>query len=305
MLGRGRALLRGAAARLGLHVATTKRHDLVPRTYYSPLPNFEELPDDIWDRRTRLAGIPFDTAGQMEFCERELAGYAHELDASEDPEAGGDGFHFQNTMYEHGDAEIAYAMVRRFKPTHVIELGSGFSTLVLARACAANEAEGHPSRLVTNDPYERGLVDRSLPGLAELTDRGAETIPPEDFAHLGSGDVLFVDTTHVVKLGSDVNHVILEVLPTLAPGVIVHFHDIWLPDEYHRALTEILGQHWTEQYLLQAFLSGNPGFEVLFATHAVATAEAERFKATIPGYTGDNYPSSFWLRVTDQSSLSS
>lgn len=299
MAGRGRRLLRSGADRLGLHLATKERYDLVPRTYYSPLPNFDELPDDIWDRRTRLSGVEFDTAAQMEFCERELAEYARELDAPEHLAPDGTGFHFENTMYEHGDAEIAYAMVRRFKPRQVMELGSGFSTLVLARACAANEAEEHPARLVSNDPYERGLVDRGLPGLAEITDRAAQDIPVEDFAHLQNEDILFVDTTHVVKLGSDVNHVILEVLPTLAPGVIVHFHDIWLPDEYHRALTEILGQHWTEQYLLQAFLSGNARYEVLCATHAVATRHPDRFQAAIPGYTGENYPSSFWLRVSD------
>lgn len=290
--------MRRAASRLGLHLATKKRHDLVERTYYSPLPNFEELPDDIWDRTTALRGITFDTAAQIEFCERELAAYALELDAPEQAEPHG-GFHFANSMYEHGDAEIAYAMVRRFKPRHVMELGSGFSTLVLARACAANEADGSPARLVTHDPYERGLVAGNLPGLAELTHRAAQDMGVEVFAHLKSNDVLFVDTTHVVKLGSEVNHLILEVLPTLAPGVIIHFHDIWLPDEYHRALTEILGQHWTEQYLLQAFLSGNRGFEVLFATHAVATRHADRFQAAVPGYTGDNYPSSFWLRVRD------
>ena len=99
-----------------------------------------------------------------------------------------------------------------------------------------------------------------------------------------------------MKTGGDVNFVVLDALPLLAPGVVVHFHDIWLPYEYHRALTHILGMYWTEQYLLQAFLIGNPDFEVLFATRAVAVEHSERLQALIPSYSGENFPSGFWLR---------
>jgi hypothetical protein len=97
-----------------------------------------------------------------------------------------------------------------------------------------------------------------------------------------------------VRLGGDVNHIVLDVLPVLAPGVVVHFHDIWLPFEYHEALTRYHGVHWSEQYLVQAFLSGNEHWEVLFATRAVSVDEPEAFAELVPKYEG--YPTSFWLR---------
>jgi SAM-dependent methyltransferase len=287
---------RRAANALGLHLAPKSDYELLRRSYYSPIPDLDALPPDVWERPSSMAGIAFDTAAQIDWCERELGELVRELDAPRTGEADGGRFYFENQTYEYGDAEIAYAIVRRFRPRSVLELGSGFSTLALGLACLANEREGDPCRLVANDPYPRGVVDARAPGVTEVLGRPAQDVPLAEFEALEPGDVLFVDTTHVIKLGGDVNYVILEVLPRLRPGVLVHFHDIWLPDQYHRALTEVLGMHWNEQYLLQAFLIGNREFEVLFATHAVCARHPERFQALVPGYTGENYPSGFWLR---------
>jgi hypothetical protein len=119
------------------------------------------------------------------------------------------------------------------------------------------------------------------------------------FRELGPQDVLFVDTTHTVKTGGDVNRIVLDVLPALAPGVVVHFHDIWLPYEYHRALTETLGANWSEQYLLQALLSGNPGFAVLLGNAALARDRRSAVQAAFPDWDPENeYPSAFWIRRT-------
>lgn len=276
--------IRRAAAALGLHVARTRNYDLVARNPYSPVPDESELPPDIRDRRSELRGIAFDTEVQIAWAERELAPFTDELEE-------GDGFVFDNTMYEHGDAEIAYAVVRWAGSRRVVELGSGWSTMVLRAAAAANEADGLPTVVQTNDPSPS--MD-----LGDVEHRRAQDVPPEELEALEDGDVLFVDTTHVIKLGGDVNHVVLDVLPGLARGVLVHFHDIWLPYEYHRALTRFHGVHWNEQYLLQAFLSGNSGYQVLFATNAVSVEHAARFKALVPGYRGANFPTGFWLRRT-------
>ena len=231
-----------------------------------------------------MRGIEFDTATQIDWGERELARYVGELEE-------GEGFVFDNSMYEHGDAEIAYAIVRWAGSRRVVELGSGWSTMVLRAAAASNEKDGLPTRVDSYDPFPS--AELALTGVER---RRAQDVLDEELAALGDGDVLFVDTTHVVKLGGDVNHVVLDVLPALAHGVLVHFHDIWLPYEYHRALTRVHGVHWNEQYLLQAFLSGNPGYEVLFATHAVSVEQPERFKALVPGYRGANFPTGFWIR---------
>ena len=282
-------LFRRAAAALGLHVARRRNYDLVARGYYSPIPDESRLAEGVRERRSDLRGIAFDTAEQIEWAELELSSFTGELEA-------GGGFTFDNSMYEVGDAEITYAVVRRFAPGRIVELGSGFSTLVLARATAANRRDGQPTLLEANDPYPPAVVQGPVEGLAALRRRPAETIPVAEAEALEAEDILFVDTTHVVRLGGDVNHIVLDLLPSLRPGVLVHFHDIWLPYEYHPGLTEYLGVYWTEQYLLQALLSGNPGFEILFATHAVAVEQSERFRRLIPRYTGANHPTSFWVR---------
>ncbi len=108
--------------------------------------------------------------------------------------------------------------------------------------------------------------------------------------------MLFVDTSHTVKLDGDVNRVILEVLPRLAPGAYAHFHDIWLPFEYHRELVVNQQMFWAEQYLLQAFLAMNPSYEIVLAAQAACARQPRRFAALVPAWTPDLYPSSFWIR---------
>src|SRR5206468_1730052 len=113
---------------------------------------------------------------------------------------------------------------------------------------------------------------------------------------LGPDDVLFVDTTHTVKVGGDVNRVILDVLPTLAPGVHVHIHDIYLPWEYPREFLAERSFYWAEQFLLQAFLAFNDRFEILFGTHALVRRYPDRIRTLIPGTGRGVSPSAFWFR---------
>ncbi len=115
---------------------------------------------------------------------------------------------------------------------------------------------------------------------------------------MAPGDILFVDTTHTVKIGSDVNFIVLDVLPRLAPGVIVHFHDIFLPFEYPRRWFETDGYLWAEQYLLQAFLAFNTAFEVLVPAQALARDQAERLRRVVPRMDPAASPGAFWLQRT-------
>ena len=127
----------------------------------------------------------------------------------------------------------------------------------------------------------------------------AQDVPLDVFTALESGDVLFVDTTHTVKLDSDVNRIVLDVLPALAPGVLVHVHDIFLPYEYPRRWLEESGFFWAEQYLLQAFLADNPRFEVLAATFALCRDRPEAMARLAPTWQPGAEASAFWLRTTD------
>ena len=164
------------------------------------------------------------------------------------------------------------------------------------QAARENAAEGHPCRVDAYDPFP-GVAAPDLPGLDGLHRVAAQDIPLGVFDELESGDVLFVDTTHVVKLGSDVNHIVLQILPRLKPGVIVHVHDIFIPYEYPRQWPEKFGLFWSEQYLLHAFLAMNPGYEILFSVSALHRDRADALRTTVASAMPGG-GSGFWIRRT-------
>jgi hypothetical protein len=296
ILARGAGASRLLLERGGLVVGRASRYRLVRRSPYSPVPDPADLTPDLWERPRSLHWIHWDLDAQIEWAERELAPYVAEF---AEPADVADDFRFENSYYEQVDAELAYAIVRHLRPRRVLELGTGYSTLVLARACRANQRDGAELELHTVDPGPAVGVPDDLPGLTSKRTMTAQEVPLEEFLALAAGDLLMVDTSHTVKIGGEVDHIVLEVLPRLAPGVWVHFHDIWLPWEYHPTLVLEMEMYWAEQYLLQAFLAGNPGYEVVFATQAVARAMPERLERLVPSYRARNFPSSFWMRRTD------
>jgi Methyltransferase domain len=279
------ALTRRTAERLGLQV--------VLKTYYSPIPDLAGLPDAVWGARDPLRGIDFDLDAQAAFVESELAPHVAELDWAADV-AAEYAFDPDNDSYPLADARVLYAMVRHLRPSQIVELGSGQTTRVLAKACRDGAEEGRSTRLRAFDPFPTA-VDAHLPGLAELQLIKAQDVGEQIVAELRPGDVLFVDTTHTVKIGSDVNQIVLRLLPLLAAGVIVHVHDIFLPYEYPRFFFDDYALYWAEQYLLQAFLEFNSEFEVLCAVHALCRERSGSMVSAgmlDPGATG----SSLWIR---------
>lgn len=233
----------------------------------------------------------------MRFLEDELAPYVAEFRPPTEDRGRHGEFFLDNGAYERVDAEVLYAMVRHFKPRRVLELGSGFSTLVTAQAAAANERDGHPLAVTSVDPFPSVAPGQRI----RLRRQRAQDVPLPEFEALESGDILFVDTTHTVKVGGDVNFLVLEVLPVLRPGVVVHFHDIFLPWDYPREWIA-RGMYWAEQYLLQAFLAFNPAFETLFAAHYVSRQVPDRLRAVVPSFRSRTAPGAFWIRRRSQPS---
>jgi hypothetical protein len=203
-------------------------------------------------------------------------------------------------MYGPGDAETLYAMVRHLRPRRLVEVGSGNSTLISAAAIARNADDGPDAALVALDPAPRRSFPPSVAARIEHRGEPIEVASPELFASLAADDVLFVDSSHVTKLGGDVNRIVLDLLPRLAAGVNVHFHDVFLPWEYPRRLAEREEKFWNEQYLLHAFLIGNDGFEIVLGLHALTRADRRRAAAVLPTVAGDAAPGAFWIRRTDR-----
>ena len=138
-----------------------------------------------------------------------------------------------------------------------------------------------------------------FPGLAGQVKRKVEDLDYDFFDQLGKNDILFIDSSHVLRTGNDVQYLYLEILPRLKEGVIVHIHDIFLPYEYPQQWVVENRVFWSEQYLLQAFLTLNPCFEVLFGNYFMTQNYAEEMGAVFshpPGYRQRNVPDSFWIR---------
>jgi predicted O-methyltransferase YrrM len=289
--------LKARAFRAARAVAERVGVQIVPRNYYSPIPDVRDLPADIWDRRSALRGIRFDLDAQVAWMEENLGAAMREFAPPEQPTGRPGEYALANGSYGRVGADVLHAVVRGLRPRRIVELGSGHSTLIMAAAAARNAQEGVATELRTFDPYPT-VARRGLPGLAALEAVRAQDVPAEVFASLQDGDVLFVDTTHTVKLGSDVNRIVLDVLPALAPGVLVHVHDIFLPYEYPRRWTEESGFYWAEQYLLQAFLADNPRYEVLCAVYALCRDRPDAMARLAPTWRAGATASAFWMRRT-------
>ncbi len=265
---------------------------ITPVHFYQPIPNTRTLPEKLWTEPSALAGLDMNEAVQLNLLRNCFPRFRDEYDqfpvsAPEGPEQ----FYFDNGRFGGTDALVAYCMVRHFKPKTIIEIGSGYSSLISGAAAAKN---GAPA-LVCIEPYPLEFLTKGFPGLRSLVQKKVEDVAIEFFSQLQSGDILFIDSSHTVKIGGDVNYLFLEVLPRLNPGVIIHIHDILLPFDYRRDWVMDEFRFWTEQYLLQAFLSYNSEFEVLVANSYMAHYHLGEFKKTFPHspWWGGG---SFWMR---------
>ena len=281
---KGYRLLRRGAARAGFQV--------VLKTFYSPIPELDRLPPGWFEREAQTPGLDLRLDAQLERLRTELAGPMAQFAPPAEPAGDPHRYAVANPSYGRLDASALYATVRALAPRRIVELGSGHSTLVTAQAIRDGGLE---TELHVYDPYA-AVVRHDLPGLTALHAVPAQEVPPAVFEALGAGDLLFVDTTHTVKAGSDVNHIVLEVLPRLAPGVVVHLHDIFIPFEYPRVWLEDFGLYWSEQYLVQAFLAMNPGYEVLWSSVALSKLRHAELAAALPAGVPPEGGSAFWIR---------
>ena len=270
--------------------ANWERHGfhVTPVHFYEPIPDTQSLPETLWSQASELPGINMNDSAQLDLLQNhfsKLRGEYETLSAEPPP---GQLWPFRGT-----DVLVAYCMVRHFQPRRIIEVGSGFSSLVLGQAAAKNNS----SALICIDPFPNELIrkDNDIPALQSLIESKVQDVDVEFFSQLESGDILFIDSSHTVKTGGDVNYLFLEILPRLKAGVIVHVHDIFLPFEYRRDWMLEEFRFWTEQYLLQAFLIFNSEFDVLMANSYLNHYYLPDLKAAFPNlrrWIGG----SFWMR---------
>lgn len=274
-----------------------------PRNYYSALNDLEFLASnrDLWQGRPLPAGIDWDLDGQLALLQK-IAVHIKELeDVPFDlpVDTSGPTYHWNNDFWRGTDAFVHYALLRDLQPARVVEIGCGWSSLLMARALARNEGEGNgkPTSVHQVEPYPRRELMAELPNhwtLEETILQRASFLPVEE---LGFGDLLFYDGSHVARAASDVNWFFFELLPRISPGVVVHLHDIFWPADYPEAWIFDRGQTWNEQYLLQTFLMFNNEFEVLLANAALVAERTEEMRTLFGGLSESlSGGGSVWIR---------
>lgn len=282
--------------------------NFLPAHFYSCVPDLDDLARRTdWRKPRSMYGIVHrDIDAQLELLGEWLAPHREHLGRhfvhAEAIVGGGD-----DGGYGEIEAEILFAFIAANKPGRIIQIGCGVSTAVMVMAA---EAGGYKPEIVCVEPYPSPYLKQAEgKGAIRLVAQPAQLVDYRQLAALEAGDFLFIDSTHAVKPGSEVNYLIHEVLPRLCNGVWVHFHDIYFPYDYTR---DALGNDLffpQESTLLYAFLAGNERYRLEVCLSMIHYAAADRLRRLVPRYQpndqtdglagnkGKHFPSSAWLRV--------
>jgi predicted O-methyltransferase YrrM len=299
--------LYGGARRRAIHLVN-RMGWIVARTsdFYSPLRPVGELRRHVgrWHRPSGLRGVRYDLDAIEATLASLVADFGAELSALPSYD--------EILRRNHGrgftrvDAQTLYMMLRRIQPRRFLEVGSGMSTYYAALAAEKNAAAGRPTAITAIDPFASDVI-RALPGV-EIRKQEAQDLPAEFYASLAEGDVLFIDSTHIVRVDGEVPYLILEVLPALRPGVWVHIHDVHFPFNVPiDPAGYVFNRRWpllfTEAMLVQAYLAGNPNLEIVLSTPLLRHFREEALRRLLPDYRPldgeafDTHHGSLWLRA--------
>lgn len=302
-------LVRQSIRKFGYDIVTTQYlqslldslaagQDWVPKGhFYSPYPDLKEIRSrdaDIFSTQKEIAGIDLREAAQMAWLEKFAEVYP-ELPPYQEKKSAQFRYFYDNENFSYSDAIILYSMLRVIQPKRLIEVGSGFSSaltldtdeLYLNRSVELTFIDPYPERV-------QKLLKAEDKKHTRIIAKPVQSLDPAIFQELQDGDILFIDSTHVSKVGSDVNYLYFEVLPRLNKGVYIHIHDIFFPFEYP-SIWVYEGRVWNEAYLLRAFLLFNPCFQLEYFQNFMFIKHLDFFRQHMPlclKSGGDN----IWLR---------
>jgi hypothetical protein len=266
--------------------------------FYSPVVDPGEIRKreaQLWSATDVVEGVELNLEGQLALLAA-LKPHTSSIDYPVDDPGDNQTYFYSNEQYPVLDAEFLHAALLYFRPKTMIEVGSGFSSLVTA---GVNRGLlEHALDFTCIEPYPRQFLLDGIDGITRVIEKKVEDVDPSFFDRLGSGDILFIDSSHVSKAGSDVNYLLFEIFPRLKPGVMIHIHDIFLPDEYPKEWVLDHGRNWNEQYLLRAFMQYNRSFKVMWAANFMGTRHLPAVQATFPRYPAFGGGGSFWICKT-------
>jgi len=204
-------------------------------------------------------------------------------------------FHLDNGSFESGDAECWYQIIRANKPKRIIEIGSGNSTLMAIKAIKKNQSEqlNYTCEHICIEPYEMPWLEQM--DITIIREK-VEDMDLSFFSQLKENDILFIDSSHVIRPQGDVLFEYLELLPSLNKGVIVHIHDIFSPRNYPKSWLQDDIRFWNEQYLVEAFLSNNDSWEIIASLNFLHHNYYNLLKEVAPFLTPEREPGSFYIK---------
>jgi predicted O-methyltransferase YrrM len=254
--------------KMGIHIT--------PCHFYEPVPILSELSDEIWKKKSECLGISINEEFQCNVLSEICGKYKNEYDTFgfEKPSENCPYF-VKNGSFGGADGDVLYSLIRHFKPKRIIEVGSGWSTLLLSAACERNREEVGKAELIAIEPNPPEFL-KHVKNI-KLIQKKVQEIGFDIFETLEENDILFLDSSHIVAIGSDVCYEFLEILPRLNRGVLIHIHDIFIPYEYPKRWVKGSKRFWNEAYLVQAFLMYNSAFEVIWAGNWMKTKYPEAF----------------------------
>lgn len=287
--------------RAGLHV--------MPKHYYTPIPDCTWLEQNkpLWTGRSSLKGISWDPAAQFAWlkdcCEpyyNEVAGLKSYYSYTQNGSGPG---------YGEIESQVLHCFVRRYAPPNIIEIGSGVSTMCMLDAAALNQRDGkRVPKITCVEPFPSDSLRKRKE--VELIPQFCQQIPLSLFDRLTPGDLLFIDSTHAVKVGSDVMRIYLEIIPHLPAGIFLHIHDIYLPYAYPRDVFT-MPYWWQETALLMTLLVNNPKLSVLTCLSALHYDYPQQMQELLTDYrpapnneglavsanAPGHFPASIWLKT--------
>jgi len=262
--------------------------------YYEPLFDDRKLKLPL-DKDRSIPGIKWNNEAQLSLLEK--FNYQDELNRIPWDKTGELSFFFNNPSLGPGDAEYLYCMIRHFKPGRIIEIGSGYSTLMAKEAIESNKRENslYNCEQICIEPYEMPWLEKTG---VQVIRKLVENVDVSFFSSLQNNDILFIDSSHMIRPQGDVLYEFLQILPSLNPGVVIHIHDIFSPKDYTKKhiVDDVL--FWNEQYLLEAFLSCNRDFAIIGALNYLKTHFPDKLNAKMPVLRNhsNHVPGSFWIK---------
>lgn len=265
--------------------------------FYSPIVDqdfIETRQSKIFAPHKHLDGIDLRERAQIEFVSK-VAKIAPKLPFAREPKIGLR-YHYDNNAFVSGDAVVYATMLFEHRPDRILEIGSGYSSALALDVCDLLSDYQPEIRFI--DPYPqlvRDLVAHNVSANVSIEENFVQDVAPEKLSHLEAGDFYFMDTTHIVKTGSDVVYHFEEVLPRLKPGVIIHLHDIFYPMEYPSSWVMDDRLSWNEIYYFRAFLTNNSDYEILFWNNYMHVNHFDLMAKASPEF-AYNGGASIWFR---------